>query len=412
MQPRVPPWKALAQFDRPTRHHGWAACFLALLLSTVVMAQTRDPLWVLLSDNADIDLPRFETGATYTCAPAATAPAEIPAEVRASPHAGGLGRLQDAGRTLHPGSPSLGWNAAHAEVTFNLKRPYRIEAVELLFMSGTTPEAIHLECRAADSSEWQAAGTLPHPAGKGNFWQLIVLKTPQRAAEVRLALDGKPGGFQVSEARIWGRLEEADPAQMSPAAGDGGRELTLVGDGRAEAVIVVGSPPGLKTTAAARLLQDMLFRMTGTLLPVVERSDRIDLPRLLVGPAAAAEAGVSVPQTYPENEHFLLRRTGRDVVIAGNDASPDTVGDPDVVTASGKGPGRGQDPTGFHGTMTAVCAFLELQGARFYRWDDVAKYLIIPAAGEPPRRVAGSNGATGVHPPKPIRAPSDVYARP
>lgn len=195
-------------------------------------------------------------------------------------------------------------------------------------------------------------------------------------------MESKRGQLKVREARIWGHLDEANLTRMMPIKSDGDgsdEELTLVDHGKARSAIVVGSRPALKTMAAARLLQDMLFRMTGAMLPVVGQLDRADgAPRLLVGPMAAVEAGVDIPHTYPENEQFVLRRVGSDIVIAGNDVSPDPKGEPDAVTAYSKVPGRGHDPVGFHGTMTAVCAFLEIHGARFYRWDDVAKYLVTP----------------------------------
>jgi hypothetical protein len=356
-----------------------ATLLIAGLLPATASAEGRDPLWVLLSDNAEIGLPRFATGATYVSEPAASAPAELSVEVMASARSGGLGFLQDGGRLNNAESAALGWTAPHAVVTFDLQRSYRIEAVELLLLERACPDVIEIECRETRSSEWKPSGKLRVPAGKGNFWQLIPLRTPQMAAEVRIAMESKAGRIQVKEARIWGRLDEADVARMPALGGDDDKTLTLIAEGRAQAAIVVGAQPALKTMAAARLLQDMLFRMTGVKLPVVEHLTRTDLPRLLVGPVAAAEASVVVPQTYPENEHFVLRRIARDVVIAGNDASPDPVGEPDSVIPPPRGAGRGgQEPGNFHGTMTAVCAFLELHGARFYRWDDVAKYLITP----------------------------------
>jgi hypothetical protein len=357
--------------------------FLAVLfvagLPAVMSAGGRDPLWVLLSDNADVGLPRFTTGASYISEPTPTAPAELSAEMRASPRSGGLGYLQDAGRPVDDARTALGWAASHATVTFDLKKSYRIEAVELLLTEQACPDAVEIECRETRSSAWKPAAILRVPPAKGNFWQLVPLGSPQMGIEVRIALESKAGKIQVREARIWGRLDEADPALMPSPAGNSGVVLTLVGEGRPQSAIVVGPQPALKTMAAARLLQDMLFRMSGTTLPVVERAVRADLPRLLVGPVAASEAGVAVPQTYPTDEHFVLRRVGRDVVIAGNDASPDPIGGPDSLIPPPRGAGRGgQDPASFHGTMTAVCAFLELHGSRFYRWDDPVKYLITP----------------------------------
>lgn len=344
-------------------------------------AKARDPLWVLLSDNAEIDLPRFETGARYSCEPAPTDPAELPAHVIASPQGGGLGRLQHAGRPANADNATLGWHARRATITFHLADAYNIEAVELLLMAAATPDVIHVTCRASHASQWKSSGTLLKPTGTGRFWQLIPFETPQRATQVRIVMESGQARLLLREARVWGRLEEADPAEMpvlTAANGNDDAPLTLIGAGQAQAVIVVSAKPAYKATAAARLLQDMLFRMTGAMLPVVERLTRTDIPRLLVGPMAAAEEGVTIPQSYPDNEHFILRRLGRNVVIAGNDASPDPNGDPNSATAYSQTPGHGLAPLGFHGTLTAVCAFLELHGARFYRWDDVANYLITP----------------------------------
>jgi hypothetical protein len=364
--------------SRPLPSLAALVSFLGILLPSL-SAQGRDPLWVLLSNNAGIELPRFETGANYVAEPAATSPAERSAEVRASARAGGLGHLQDGDRPNSPDAGGLGWNGPKATITFNLQRSYRIEAVELLLEERGCPDTIEVECRSATLDEWRAAGGLALHASTGSFWQLIPLRAPQEAAEIRIAFNRKGGPIQVREVRIWGRLDEADLARLPAIPGGQGDELALVSGGEARSVIVVGARPALKTTAAARLLQDMLFRMTGAKLPVVERANRTDVARLLVGPGAAVESGVKVPQTYPENEHFVLRRIGRDVVIAGNDASPDPASDPDSLVPLRRAAGRGgQEPASFHGTLTAVCAFLELQGARFYRWDDVAKYLITP----------------------------------
>lgn len=112
---------------------------LVWLLPAPARAETRDPMWVLLSDNADIGLPRFETGATYISEPAPTNLADFPATTIASPQGGGLGRLQDAGRPNNPDNAALGWNATRAAITFDLKRMYRVEAVELLLMSRAVP---------------------------------------------------------------------------------------------------------------------------------------------------------------------------------------------------------------------------------------------------------------------------------
>jgi len=42
--------------------------------------------------------------------------------------------------------------------------------------------------------------------------------------------------------------------------------------------------------------------------------------RILLGPGAAKTVGVDIAQTYPGGERAVVKRVGKDIVIAGNDA--------------------------------------------------------------------------------------------
>ena len=147
--------------------------------------------------------------------------------------------------------------------------------------------------------------------------------------------------------------------------------LTIVENGQARAAIVVqaGEP---KATEAGGQLQSYIEKMSGARLPLVPEgeAESADLPvRLLVGQTRAArDAGVRFLAGYDttirpdifEEEGYVLRTVGRDIVIGGNNDGP------------------------YNGTVYGACALLELLGCRWYfpgEWGEVAperKTIVVP----------------------------------
>ncbi len=98
-------------------------------------------------------------------------------------------------------------------------------------------------------------------------------------------------------------------------------ETILVDGGRARVVIACGEPTTDKECDAAKRLKDFLARMTGVSLDILTIPEvPADMVRILVGPAAARAVGMDIVQTYPGAERVVLKRIGKDIVIAGNDA--------------------------------------------------------------------------------------------
>lgn len=130
-------------------------------------------------------------------------------------------------------------------------------------------------------------------------------------------------------------------------------QLTIVQDGQPRAVIVVEADQP-KARHAAEAIQRYVERMSGATLPIVVEGAAADVKadvRLLVGHTREAAAlGVDIPSGYDttvrddygEEEGYVLKTVGRDVVIAGNNDGP------------------------YQGTIFAAYALLERLGCRFY----------------------------------------------
>lgn len=98
-------------------------------------------------------------------------------------------------------------------------------------------------------------------------------------------------------------------------------ETIVVDDGQARTVIAYSDETTQKERDAAKRLENFLARMTGVSLEILTVSEApTDTGRLLIGPAAARTVGIDIAQTYPGGERVVLKRVGKDFVIAGNDA--------------------------------------------------------------------------------------------
>ena len=86
-------------------------------------------------------------------------------------------------------------------------------------------------------------------------------------------------------------------------------------------VIAYGDQTTQKVRDAAKRLEYFLARISGVSLDILTVSEvPAGTGRILVGPAAARTVGIDIAQTYPGGERAVVKRVGKDIVIAGNDA--------------------------------------------------------------------------------------------
>ncbi len=98
-------------------------------------------------------------------------------------------------------------------------------------------------------------------------------------------------------------------------------ELVLISGGKAHMVIAYGDQSTHQERDAAKRLENFLARMTGVSVDIVTVSKApAGVGRILLGPGAAKTVGIDIAQTYPGGERVIVKRVGKDLVIAGNDA--------------------------------------------------------------------------------------------
>ncbi len=139
---------------------------------------------------------------------------------------------------------------------------------------------------------------------------------------------------------------------LAVAAENRGDGLTLVLDGRPEAVVVVASNPTPVAQYAAEELVTHVERASGARLKVV-REEEVPADarvRIHVGATRAAQAaGIDVAQIRPET--FVLRTTASGLLIVGGDESGDPL-----------------DPGTFAGTLFGVYELLERELGVRWLW--------------------------------------------
>jgi hypothetical protein len=138
-------------------------------------------------------------------------------------------------------------------------------------------------------------------------------------------------------------------------------DLTLVRDGRPNAVIITAEEP--HATQAAAEIRKYVEKMSGASLPLLKEgdADNTGLPvKIAVGHTRIAEkAGVKIPAGFKEvagdpkvfeEEGFVIRARGNQIILGGNSDGP------------------------YQGTIYAGYEFLERLGCRFYfpgEWGEV-----------------------------------------
>lgn len=150
----------------------------------------------------------------------------------------------------------------------------------------------------------------------------------------------------------------------------GNAQITIVENGQPRATIVVAADEPKADTAAAAI-QKYVEKMSGAKLPIVKEGDPVGTPAsILVGHTqAAAKLGVKIPAGFDEKigpdafeeEGFVIKTTGRQIVVGGNSDGP------------------------YQGTIYAAYDLLERLGCRFYfpgEWGEVIpeeKTIAVPA---------------------------------
>ena len=130
-------------------------------------------------------------------------------------------------------------------------------------------------------------------------------------------------------------------------------DMILTEEGRPCASIILAENPTEKAAAAARDLQETIYRMSGALLSLRSDEEEVAGPRILVGESReTVEMGIPIPHGFPENERVILRREGERLVLMGNDDSL------------------------FTGTQFAVTMFLEKLGCGWFGPDEL--WQVIP----------------------------------
>ena len=103
---------------------------------------------------------------------------------------------------------------------------------------------------------------------------------------------------------------------LFPAACAGGK-ITLVKDGKPNAVIILGDRPTRSARLAACELQHAVERMTGARLSIASRMEA-GRPRIFIGPSAEA-AQLGFPGKPFSGEEYLVGRKGEDIFLMGKD---------------------------------------------------------------------------------------------
>lgn len=102
--------------------------------------------------------------------------------------------------------------------------------------------------------------------------------------------------------------------------------LTLVENGKASAVIVVAANATPQAQRAAEELQSYITRITGARLDIRSDTDPTEGARILVGKSRSLrDAGVEVPSGFTRDmneEGYVIRTVGHDLVLAGNEDGP------------------------------------------------------------------------------------------
>jgi hypothetical protein len=288
-------------------------CSLALGLALAPAALRAAEFSAVLTDNAVDDEPAIETGVTYTADPAFGNPADSSGR-----------RLINRDAERGNWNDVAGINYQDQTVVFDLQDTRRVDKVQLLFAKDPKPASVDISLGDRREGPWRDFGTLLLEERCG--WYEAVGAAAQPARYVRLFFKLNAWGWYLNEVKIWGsRGAEPGPDEVLSTAraggflGFGGRPLLTL-DGKPRASIIVAATPSKKALAAARVLQETLYKMSGAILPIRAANRTWTGTLLLVGPSELAKAkGIDVKQDVTDRDHYLLK-TGKNLVaLVGND---------------------------------------------------------------------------------------------
>lgn len=259
--------------------------------------------YLLLSDNLSYEGLTIKTGARYTYEP------EFQKDVMSNVQRAPDMQLTDGGTRWNDWDSALIFKQEGIQaVIFDLQAPYKIAGARIQSKDLRYPPlGLTVKARAQMTDSWT-------DLGKTNFtseWCEFVANRPVAARYVRLEF--KVAWSVISEIQIFGSLIE--PQELVEKKG------AIVYQGKPAAVIAVPADPSFSVVRGARELQRVIAKASGPLLPVCYEREVGDRPAIYVGPTeAAAHAGLTFAQTYPDGEGYRIVYDGKQAYLLGNDA--------------------------------------------------------------------------------------------
>ena len=294
--------------NRPShyREQGVRILFAIGVLVCVQAAYATDPFPAVLTDNAIGDEPAIVTGVTYTAEPAYTNPADKSGR-----------RLLDRDQPYADWNATVGLNWQDQTVTFDFKRAYRFSRFSLGLLRPEKPKYVDFSVATNADGPWTGVGRLELAKDKTG-WFDSALEGNVTGRYVKLFFKLDSWGWYVNEAKFWG-VSAAEPdvnAEMPLLREEG--KLVLVKDGKPASSIVIAADAPKKVEKQARVLQSVIEKMTGAVLPLRNDSKDWAGAQILVGPSKLNK--VVVPQGLDHPQGYRVVATDRTVSLIGNDA--------------------------------------------------------------------------------------------
>jgi len=95
-------------------------------------------------------------------------------------------------------------------------------------------------------------------------------------------------------------------------------EFVLARDGQPTATIVIAATPTSVATLGAQELQYHLQKITGATLPIKNDGEKVEGPRVLVGPSAATTQ-LGLDESQFKDQEYLIRFLDNSVILVGKE---------------------------------------------------------------------------------------------
>ncbi len=265
-------------------------------------------------------------------------------------------RLLDNDRPADDWNNTIGFNGGDKSVELRWPKPQWLGRVRIRMALPQVPARVEISARLGGAKEWVSLGEIVPAEKRDSGWQELTLKQLKLVQELRLDFRLKEWGFYINEVQLWGvpgYVRGADPAEKR------GDKLLLAKASVPRATIVIAQNASDKVRAAASLLQNTLYQMSGAGLPIVTDDSKLSGALLLVGSGKLTDdMGARVKQGgYPVSERSIVRRRDLRIALLGNDAGA------------------------FEGTRRAVYLFLEQLGCGWFA--PHARWTVIPKTPAP-----------------------------